>query len=177
MKPGSLLKSGNTWVDSRDAKENIRFRILDMEDMFGELMKVMYSGGNGGRGGTSCSLDPCLPQQKSALLPMSRIYLQCWHSCVLPALLSFHHNDGVDIGPICHIQVAVHAFWSIIGGWWIVSQVLDSIGCHSDQRSITIRYLLWVIVTSGCLRLHQYTTTNTDSKIKVLTMHCKSQRL
>ena len=74
-----------------------------MEDMFSELMKVMYSGGNGGRGGTSCSLDPCLPQQKLALSPMSRINLQCQHLCVLPACLSPHHNNGVDIGPICHV--------------------------------------------------------------------------
>ena len=77
----------------------------------------------------------------------------------------------------------------LVGGkqflWWYLqtdsgifsNQVLDSIGCHWDQRSITIRYLLWVIVISGSLRLHQYTTTNTDSKIKVLTMHCECQLL
>jgi hypothetical protein len=48
--PGGPGTVGKGCVVSRDAKENIRLRTRDNDEIFGWLINAAYCGGSGGRG-------------------------------------------------------------------------------------------------------------------------------
>lgn len=111
MKPSN---GGNACIGSSEAKENVRFRICDNEDILWWFIKILYDTGSGGSGGVVLRKFLPGPQQKPELLPVNISILQNWDTCQTPPLLFPQSKVGVDTGVIFHITEEVRLEYSFI---------------------------------------------------------------
>ena len=77
--PGGPGTMGKGCVVSIDAKEKMRLRTQDIEEISGLLINVSYCGGSGGSGIVLLKYLPPLPQQKPAHSPVRSSMLHIRH--------------------------------------------------------------------------------------------------